>query len=82
MRDTTIERGQAWKDLGALLWRYRSRLTLGLFLVIVNRLSAIALPLSCKFVIDTVVGDARADLPAGCLHGPLESRHGSHRVRG
>jgi subfamily B ATP-binding cassette protein MsbA len=62
MRDTTIERGQAWKDLGALLWRYRSRLTLGLLLVIVNRLSAIALPLSCKFVIDTVVGDARADL--------------------
>jgi len=52
----------AWLEARALLWRQRRALGVGLGLVVVNRLAALAVPTASKFVIDDVIGRQRADL--------------------
>ena len=54
--------GAAWREARELLWARRGRLTLGLALMLVNRVSGLVLPASSKFLIDDVVGKGRADL--------------------
>jgi ABC-type multidrug transport system fused ATPase/permease subunit len=51
-----------WLEARALLWRQRRALGVGLGLVVVNRLAALAVPTASKFVIDDVIGRQRADL--------------------
>jgi len=53
---------QSWRDLGALVWRYRGRLALGLALMVLSRLSAFVLPAGSKYLIDDVIGAHRAEL--------------------
>ncbi|MEP6742068.1 MAG: ABC transporter ATP-binding protein [bacterium] len=45
----------AWRDARELIWAHRSRLALGMFLMIVNRLVGLVLPASSKYLIDNVI---------------------------
>ena len=59
---TKVTFSAAWRDARDLIWARRSRLSLGLALMLVNRLSGLVLPATSKFLIDDVVGKGRADL--------------------
>jgi subfamily B ATP-binding cassette protein MsbA len=54
--------GNAWAEARQLVWQHRSRLGLGLALMLVNRVSGLVLPWSSRYLIDQVVGQHRADL--------------------
>jgi subfamily B ATP-binding cassette protein MsbA len=45
-----------------LVWQHRGRLSLGLALMLVNRLSGLVLPATSKFLVDEVIGKGRAEL--------------------
>ncbi|HEY0386152.1 MAG TPA: ABC transporter ATP-binding protein, partial [Pyrinomonadaceae bacterium] len=46
---------QAWHDAKNLVWAHRSRLALGMLLMLVNRLVGLVLPASSKYLIDEVI---------------------------
>ncbi len=52
----------AWREARALIWQHRSRLAIGLGLMLVSRLAGLVLPWSARYIIDQVVGQRRADL--------------------
>jgi subfamily B ATP-binding cassette protein MsbA len=52
----------AWREARALVYEHRSRLALGLVLLVVNRLTGLVLPTSSKFLIDEVVANRRTEL--------------------
>src|SRR5262245_14586400 len=52
----------AWNEAKALIWARRGRLSLGLALMLVNRLAGLVLPATSKWLIDDVIGKHRADL--------------------
>jgi subfamily B ATP-binding cassette protein MsbA len=52
----------AWREARALVWGHRRRLSLGLGLLVINRLTGLVLPSSSKMVIDRVIGQKRPDL--------------------
>src|SRR3954468_3818951 len=52
----------AWTEAKALIWARRGRLSLGLALMLVNRLAGLVLPATSKFLIDDVIGRHRAEL--------------------
>ena len=53
---------RAWAEARELVWRHRRSLTIGMILMVVNRLSGLVLPASSKYVIDEVLAKNRADL--------------------
>jgi ABC-type bacteriocin/lantibiotic exporter with double-glycine peptidase domain len=57
-----ISLSQAWSDAKDLIWAHRSRLALGMVLMIVNRLVGLVLPASSKYLIDEVIIKHRGDL--------------------
>jgi ABC-type multidrug transport system fused ATPase/permease subunit len=63
--DTTKKKktnfANAWVEARQLIWAHRSRLALGLGLMVANRLAGLVLPGSSKFLIDEVIGNERAD---------------------
>jgi ABC-type multidrug transport system fused ATPase/permease subunit len=50
------------RDAGDLIWRSRTRLLIGLPLLLINRLTSIVLPGMTKFLIDDVITRGRHDL--------------------
>ena len=52
----------AWQDARVIMWKHRRRLGLGLAVMIVNRMTALVMPGSSKFLIDNVVGQGQAEL--------------------
>ncbi|MGH7530993.1 MAG: ABC transporter ATP-binding protein [Gemmatimonadales bacterium] len=54
--------GNAWQEARALIWRHRRRLSLGLALMLVNRLAGLVLPASSKYLIDQVIGQRQTEL--------------------
>src|SRR6476659_1608735 len=52
----------AWKEAKALIWARRGRLSLGLALMLINRMAGLVLPATSKWLIDDVIGKQRADL--------------------
>jgi ABC-type multidrug transport system fused ATPase/permease subunit len=52
----------AWEEARALVWAHRQRLALGLALTVVSRLAGLVLPVSSKWLMDTVVAKQRWDL--------------------
>jgi subfamily B ATP-binding cassette protein MsbA len=57
-----FDRNRAWKEARALIYEHRVSLSIGLALMVVNRLSGLVLPWTSKLLIDDVVGKHRADL--------------------
>jgi subfamily B ATP-binding cassette protein MsbA len=45
-----------WREARDLVWAHRRRLSLGLALLLVNRLSGLVLPATSKYLIDDVIG--------------------------
>ena len=52
----------AWEEARALMWAHRSRLTLGLFIMVINRLAGMVLPATTKFLMDNVFLQHQWDL--------------------
>jgi subfamily B ATP-binding cassette protein MsbA len=52
----------AWQEARALIWARRGRLSVGLALMLVNRLAGLVLPLLSKYFIDHVIQRGRMDL--------------------
>src|SRR5690606_39270671 len=63
--------GTAWREARALIWKYRSRLALGIGLMLVNRLASFVLPASSKYLIDNVLtrGDSALLVPLAAAAG-------------
>src|SRR5437763_14699944 len=57
-----INYSRAWAEARELLWQHRRSLSIGLALMLVNRLSGLVLPATSKYLIDDVIGKHRADL--------------------
>jgi subfamily B ATP-binding cassette protein MsbA len=53
---------RAWAEARELVWRHRRSLTIGMILMVINRLSGLVLPASSKYVIDDVLARNRPDL--------------------
>jgi ABC-type multidrug transport system fused ATPase/permease subunit len=53
---------QAWRDARELVWAHRSRLALGMGLMLVNRLVGLVLPASSKYLVDEVIIKHRGEL--------------------
>src|SRR5215204_3336171 len=53
---------QAWRDARELIWAHRSRLALGMGLMLVNRLVGLVLPASSKYLVDEVIIKQRGEL--------------------
>src|SRR5262245_28778992 len=51
-----------WREARELVWLHRKRLTLGLVLMLVGRVSGLVLPATSKYLIDDVIGKGRTDL--------------------
>ncbi len=51
-----------WREARDLVWAHRRRLSLGLALLLLNRLSGLVLPATSKYLIDDVVGKRNAEL--------------------
>ncbi len=52
----------AMREARELIWAHRRRLSIGLALMLVSRLTGLVLPASSKWLIDEVVGKGRTDL--------------------
>ena len=52
----------AWEEARALVWKHRQRLSLGLGLMVINRLAGLVLPATTKFLMDDVIGQRNWDL--------------------
>src|SRR5215210_873539 len=57
-----ISPSQAWRDARELIWAHRSRLALGMALMLVNRLVGLVLPASSKYLVDEVIIKQRGEL--------------------
>ena len=51
----------AWQEARDLVWRHRSRLLLGLVMLLISRISGLALPAMSQYVIDDVIPNGRGD---------------------
>lgn len=52
----------AWRDARELIWAHRYRLSVGMVLMIINRLVGLVLPASSKYLIDDVILKQRSEL--------------------
>ena len=52
----------AWRDARELIWQHRYRLSLGMGLMIINRLVGLVLPATSKYLIDDVVLKHKGEL--------------------
>src|SRR6266496_4064453 len=57
-----INYSRAWAEARELIWQHRRSLSVGLGLMLVNRLTGLVLPASSKYLIDDVLGKRRTDL--------------------
>ena len=66
-----INTARAWSETRALIAEHRRPLTIGLLLMLVNRLTGLILPASSKFLFDDVLGKHRTELlvPLALLAG-------------
>jgi subfamily B ATP-binding cassette protein MsbA len=53
---------EVWGEARRLVWEHRSRLALGLFLMLISRLAGLVLPACSKFLVDDVIGKQRHEL--------------------
>lgn len=58
----SVNYANAWPEAKALMWKHRRTLSIGLLIMLVNRVAGFALPLSPKFLGDVIIGQNRNDL--------------------
>lgn len=51
-----------WREARELIWAHKSRLLLGLGLMLISRTAGLVLPATSKFLIDEVIGNNRGEL--------------------
>jgi len=56
---TPVNWSSAWTEARSLVWARRGRLTIGLGLMLINRLAGLVLPGTSKFLVDDVIGKGR-----------------------
>jgi ABC-type multidrug transport system fused ATPase/permease subunit len=56
------DKTRAWKEARQLLSEHKVSLSIGLTLMVINRVAGFVLPLTSKYLIDDVIGKHRADL--------------------
>ncbi len=61
-REEEIRWSAAWQEARGLIWARRGRLSVGLMLMLVSRLSGLVLPWLSKFFIDEVIQKGRMEL--------------------
>jgi ABC-type multidrug transport system fused ATPase/permease subunit len=52
----------AWDEARGIIWTHRKRLTLGLGLMLINRLAGFVLPTTTKYLMDDVIGQGHWEL--------------------
>src|SRR5829696_8484980 len=52
----------AWPEAKALILEHKGRLTIGLVLMLVNRVAGLVLPATSKYLIDDVIGKRQAEM--------------------
>jgi len=57
-----VSASAAWREARQLVWAHRRRLTIGLALMLVSRLSQLVLPLTSKWIVDEVLAKGRSEL--------------------
>jgi subfamily B ATP-binding cassette protein MsbA len=57
-----VSASAAWREARQLVWAHRRRLTIGLVLMLVSRLSQLVLPLAPKWIVDEVLNKGRSEL--------------------
>jgi subfamily B ATP-binding cassette protein MsbA len=57
-----VSASAAWREARQLVWAHRRRLTIGLALMLVSRLSQLVLPFAPKYLVDEVLNKGRTDL--------------------
>ncbi|MFN2400279.1 MAG: ABC transporter ATP-binding protein [Gemmatimonadaceae bacterium] len=63
-RKKRVSLAGAWREARELIWAHRWQLSIGIALMLVNRLSGLVLPASSKYLIDDVIGKGRSELLA------------------
>jgi ABC-type bacteriocin/lantibiotic exporter with double-glycine peptidase domain len=58
----SVDYSNAWPEAKALILSHRGRLTVGLVLMLINRVSGLVLPASSKYLIDDVIGKRQVEL--------------------
>ena len=61
MAKKPVNYSNAWQEARELIWSHRHQLTLGILVMLVNRLSGLVLPASTKYLIDEVLAKGRGD---------------------
>ena len=61
MAKKKVNYANAWQEARELIWSHRQKLALGIFVMLINRLSGLVLPASTKYLIDDVLGKGRDD---------------------
>src|SRR3954468_11816986 len=56
------DKARAWKEARALVREHRASLSVGLVLMLINRLAGLVLPASAKYLIDDVLQKRRVEL--------------------
>jgi subfamily B ATP-binding cassette protein MsbA len=59
---TRVQFSDAWREARALVWEHRSRLWLGLMIMLINRVTGLVLPATSKFLIDEVITKRQTSL--------------------
>src|SRR5262249_20914657 len=57
-----VDAARAWAESRQLIREHRGSLTIGMVLMLINRLAGLVLPWTSKFLIDDVIGKGRAGL--------------------
>ncbi|HEY4303784.1 MAG TPA: ABC transporter ATP-binding protein [Gemmatimonadaceae bacterium] len=56
------DKSRAWKETRELMGEHRTSLTIGLILMLINRLSGVVLPYTSKYLVDDIIGKHRVDM--------------------
>src|SRR5215510_10893790 len=57
-----VSASAAWREARQLVWAHRRRLTIGLVLMLVSRVSQLVLPFAPKWIVDEVLNKGRTEL--------------------
>src|SRR6266542_2452329 len=61
-RKKKVDYSNAWPEARALVLAHSGRLTMGLGLLLINRLAGLVLPASSKYLIDDVIGKRHVEM--------------------